>query len=68
MEMPTIEQPARPAALNGHAPITYNPVTVQQQDTLGAIFLGLLTFTLLVAYLRAEARSRALQAKLMAAA
>jgi hypothetical protein len=68
MEMRTIETPALPAALNGHTPSTYSPVTVQQQDTLGAIFLGILTVTLLVAYLRAEARNRTLMAKLSAAA
>jgi hypothetical protein len=68
MDMRTIEKPAMPAALNGHTPSTYSPVTVQQQDTLGAIFLGILTVTLLVAYLRAEARSRALLAKVLATA
>jgi hypothetical protein len=68
MEMRTIEKLAMPAALNGHTPSTYSPVSVQQEDTIGAIFLGIITVTLLVAFFRAEARNRALMAKLSAAA
>jgi hypothetical protein len=63
MEIRTVEKPAMPAALNGHNPGTYSPVTVQQEDTIGAIFLGIITVTLLIAFFRSEARNRALMAK-----
>ena len=63
METRTIEKPAMPATLNGHTPGTYSPVSVQQEDTIGAIFLGIITVTLLIALFRAEARNRALMAK-----
>lgn len=39
-------------------PGTYSPVTVQVNETLGAIFLGIFGFVLLVAWMRAEARYR----------
>lgn len=41
-------------------PITYSPVTIHVQETVGVVFLGVLALTLLIALLRAEARHRAL--------
>ena len=41
-------------------PITYSPVTIHVQDTVGVVFLGVLALTLLIALLRAEARHRTL--------
>jgi hypothetical protein len=37
-----------------------NSVTVYMKDTIGALFLGLLSFALLLGWLRAEARNRRL--------
>jgi hypothetical protein len=48
---------ATPAVAPGH----YNPITVT--ETVGASFLGLLALILLIAFLRAEARYRALLAE-----
>lgn len=44
----------------------YNPVEVhiQPEETLGAIFLGVLSMILLVAFLRAQKKIRTLQAQL----
>jgi hypothetical protein len=42
----------------------YSPVTVTNNDTVGATFLGLIAILLLVALLRAEARYRALEKRL----
>jgi hypothetical protein len=42
------------------SPGNYSPVTVDMRDTIGAIFLGILAFILLVGWTRAEARNRAL--------
>lgn len=42
------------------SPGNYSPVTVDMKDTLGAIFLGVLSFILLVGWMRAEARIRVL--------
>ncbi len=42
------------------SPGNYSPVTVYVKDTLGALFLGLFAGILLVGWMRAEARSRAL--------
>jgi hypothetical protein len=41
-------------------PGNYSPVTVTVKDTLGAIFLGILSAILLVGWMRTEARYRAL--------
>jgi hypothetical protein len=42
------------------SPGNYNPVTVEVKDTIGAIFLGILAGILLIGWMRAEARNRAL--------
>ncbi len=38
----------------------YNPVTIHQQDTIGAIMLGIVAIALLVALLRVLAHNREL--------
>jgi hypothetical protein len=53
-------------APNGPTPGTYSPVTVHQDDTIGAIFLGITALALIIAFVRAEARQRALLAQLAA--
>jgi hypothetical protein len=40
------------------SPGNYSPVTVYMHDTLGAIFLGVLSGILLIGWIRAEARVR----------
>jgi hypothetical protein len=67
MEPLASNSPASPANADGPKPGTYSPVTVYQEDTIGAIFLGILTFTLFIAFMRAEARNRALLAQLASA-
>jgi len=42
------------------SPGNYSPVTVTVKDSLGAIFLGILSVILLVGWMRAEARNRIL--------
>ena len=42
------------------SPGNYSPVTVNMEDTVGAIFLGILSGILLIGWMRAEARYRAL--------
>jgi len=42
------------------SPGNYSPVTVTVKDSLGAIFLGVLSVILLVGWMRAEARTRVL--------
>ena len=42
----------------------YSPVTVTVKDSLGAIFLGILSVILLVGWMRTEARYRALTTQL----
>jgi hypothetical protein len=44
----------------------YNPVTVtiDQQDTLGAIFLGILSFVLIISLIFSQRRVRQLEKKL----
>lgn len=42
----------------------YNPVRVEAIDTVGVIIVGILALILLVALLRAQARNRALIARL----
>lgn len=42
------------------APGTYSPVTVNNRDTMGVFFLGILSVILLIAWLRAEGRYRRL--------
>ena len=39
----------------------YNPVKVSSQDTVGAVFLGILALVLLILYLRAQRRNAALE-------
>jgi hypothetical protein len=46
------------------SPGNYSPVTVTVKDTLGAIFLGILSAILLVGWMRAEERYRALTTQL----
>lgn len=41
-----------------------NPIDVSVNNTVGALFLGVVALILLVAFLREEARNRALTAKL----
>jgi hypothetical protein len=41
-------------------PGNYSSVTVDMKDTLGAIFLGILAFSLLIGWMRAEMRNRVL--------
>ena len=48
--------PAAPSV----SPGTYSPVTVYMEDTLGAIFLGILAVILLIGWRRAEKRYWAL--------
>ncbi len=45
----------------------YSPVTVDMRDTIGAIFLGILTWILLIGWTRSEARNRALVKQLQLA-
>ena len=42
------------------SPGNYSPVTVYMEDSLGAIFLGLLAIFLFISWRRAEARLQAL--------
>lgn len=42
------------------SPGNYSPITVDMKDTLGAIFLGVLSFILLIGWIRSEARNRVL--------
>ena len=42
------------------SPGNYSPVTVDMKATIGAIFLGILAGILLIGWMRAEARIRAL--------
>lgn len=46
------------------APGNYSPVTVDMSDTVGAVFLGILAFILLIGWTQAEARNRALTKQL----
>lgn len=49
------------------SPGNYSPVTVDMRDTIGAIFLGILAWVLLIGWTRAEARNRALVQQLQLA-
>lgn len=42
------------------SPGNYSPVTVTMNDTVGTIFLGVLSAILLIQWLRSESRYRAL--------
>ena len=46
------------------SPGNYSPVTVTVKDTLGTVFLGILTGILLVGWMRTEARYQSLIARL----
>ena len=48
-------------------PENYSTVTVDMKNTLGVIFLGVLSFTLLIGWMRAEMRNRALMKQLQPA-
>ena len=63
METQTVETPKEKAAPSVVTPSGYSEVTVRQEDTIGAIFLGLVSVILMFAYFRAEARNRGLLAK-----
>lgn len=45
------------------SPGNYSPVTVYMKDSLGAVFLGVLTIVLLIGWRRTETKYRALLAK-----
>ena len=45
-------------------PGNYSPVTVDMKDTIGAVFLGILAFILLIGWTQAEARNRVLTKQL----
>ncbi len=62
METQTNDMPTAQAAPDVVKPSGYSQVSVRQEDTIGAIFLGLVSLTLLFAYFRAEARNRGLLA------
>jgi hypothetical protein len=62
MEMPIVELPRAADGPDEAAPDSAGQVTVKVTEVVGATFLGLLAMTLLVAYLRAEARCRGLLA------
>ncbi len=55
---PSSDEGMRPHAANGNS-----GVIVTMTDTLGAIFLGFVALSLLIALLRAQARIRELQAQ-----
>ena len=44
----------------GVSPGNYSTVNVDMKDTIGAIFLGILAWILLLGWIRAEARNRVL--------
>ena len=46
------------------SPGNYSPVTVYMEDSLGAIFLGILAVIFLISWRRAEARNRRLMDQL----
>ena len=48
-------------------PGNYSPVTVEMKDTIGAIFLGILAWILLIGWTRSEARNRQLVKQLQLA-
>jgi hypothetical protein len=64
MEISTNTSPDNPPAAGGSRGDNFSPVTVHQEDTIGAIFLGIVSIALFVALMRAEARNRALTARL----
>ena len=63
IEPPPAEHPTPP----GFAPTNCSPVTVHHLDTVGAIFLGIMSIMLLGALMRSENRNRALVSELAAA-
>jgi hypothetical protein len=52
--------PTQEAQTPSVSPGNYSPVTVHVHDTLGALFLGIFAGILLISWVRAEARNRAL--------
>lgn len=64
MKVDELQQSAGDVAAPGIAPNNDNRVNVRVNDTVGSIFLGLVTLALLIAYLRSEARVRALLSRM----
>ena len=62
----TSSSPEHPANAVGGKGDNFSPVSVRQNDTVGAIFLGIIAIALFVALRRAEARYRELAAQLAA--
>ncbi len=59
------KQPPKTVQIDGdNSPVSITTVNVNQRDTLGVIFLGLLSFFLFVALLRSQARNRKLMEQL----
>jgi hypothetical protein len=56
----SLEKPGPESPATFRTQDTFNPVTVLMHNTLGAIFLGILTIILLIGWMRAEARNRKL--------
>jgi hypothetical protein len=56
--MSTLEAQTNNGQTSAVPPGNYSPVRVN--DTVGTVFLGIVSIALLIAYLRAEARTRAL--------
>ena len=54
-QVPMVEEKTPEPYIKGQ-----NSVDVDLKDTVGAVFLGILSFILLVGWMRAEARNRAL--------
>ena len=46
------------------SPGNYSPVTVYMEDSIGAVFLGILAVILLIGWRRAESRNRVLKNQL----
>jgi len=66
LDASTGSSPEPQAAQGGNRSDNFSTVKVHQEDTVGAIFLGVMALALFVALLRAEARSRHLAAQLAA--
>lgn len=64
MKADELQQSSSHVAAPGKTPNNDNRVNVRVNDTVGSIFLGLVTFVLLIAYLRSEARVRDLLSRM----
>ena len=60
-----IMDPASEDTTPAVSPGNYSPVSVTNKDTVGAVFLGILSIILLIGWVRAEARIRELLVKIM---